>query len=304
MQIIMKLALITGASGFLGKSIVSELYSQYNIHSLGRQNSNTYPVDLSKEVPDIVTNYDLVIHAAAKAHELPTTKKDAIDFFAVNETGTHHLCEAFEKAGSYPKQFVFISTVAVYGLESGELINESVPLKGASPYAKSKINAEMFLMDWCVKKNIILTILRLPLVAGPNPPGNLGAMIQAIKQNRYFNIDKGGARKSMVLADDVAAVIPVVAAIGGIYNLTDGLHPTIAELAESIAKQLGKKSIKSIPHWLAKPLAYAGNLLGKYTPLNTDILRKITASLTFDDNKARQTFGWDPKPVANHFTIN
>ena len=300
----MEVALLTGGSGFLRKHIVSKLSSQYIIHTLGRQKNNIYSVDLSTQIPELVANYDVVIHAAAKVHELPVNKKDEADFFAVNETGTRHLCEAFDRAAKYPKQFVFISTVAVYGLETGLLINESAPLKGTSPYAKSKINAELFLKDWCVRNNIILTIFRLPLVVAPDPPGNLGDMILAIKQNRYFNIGKGDAKRSMVLAEDVAAIIPSAAAVGGTYNLTDGANPTIAEIAEMIAKQLKRKPIKTIPYWLAKLFAYVGNVLGNYAPLNMPQLRKLTASLTFNDSKARQAFGWNPKRVIDHFTIN
>ena len=299
----MKLALITGASGFLGKFLVNELTSQYHIHTLGRKKGQTYVTDLSREVPKIPYQYDLVIHAAAKAHETHATKKDKAAFFEVNEKGTHHLCEAFDAAGQYPKQFVFISTVAVYGMECGELINESAPLKGTSPYAMSKINAELFLQKWCNKNNVSLTILRLPLIAAPNPPGNLGGMIHAIKRNRYFNIGKGDAKKSVVLAEDVAAIIPAAADVPGIYNLTDGVHPTMAALAETITKQLGKKTVGNIPFWLANILAWVCDVFG-VSYFGTRTLRKITATLTFDDSRARHSFAWNPKSVADHLTIN
>ena len=85
-------------------------------------------------------------------------------------------------------------------------------------------------------------IFRLPLIAGPNPPGNLGVMIDGIKKNRYFNIDEGRAHKSIVMAEDVASWIAAVAPIGGTYNLTDGYHPSFAELAALIANQLDKKT--------------------------------------------------------------
>jgi nucleoside-diphosphate-sugar epimerase len=299
----MKLALITGSSGFLGKYLVNELSSRFCIHTLGRKKSHTYVTDLSRNVPRMPYQYDLVIHAAAKAHETRASKKENAEFFALNGKGTHHLCEAFDATRQYPEQFVFISTVAVYGLESGELINESAPLKGTSAYAKSKINAELFLQKWCSKNNVTLTILRLPLVAGANPPGNLGDMIRLIMQNRYFNIGKGDAKKSVVLAEDVAAIIAAAAGVPGIYNLTDGVHPTMAALAETIAKQVGKNAVRSIPYWLAKLLARVSDLFG-VGYFGTRTLRKITATLTFDDSRARHSFSWNPKSVADHFTIN
>ena len=45
-----------------------------------------------------------------------------------------NLCKALEKAG-IPKALVFISTVAVYGCEYGDLITEEYPLDGTTPYA-------------------------------------------------------------------------------------------------------------------------------------------------------------------------
>jgi nucleoside-diphosphate-sugar epimerase len=129
-------------------------------------------------------------------------------------------------------------------------------------------------------------------------------MINGIRKNRYFNIDEGRAHKSIVMAEDVASCIPAVAPIGGTYNLTDGYHPSFAELAALIANQLDKNPPPNISRWLALPLAFAGNYLGNKAPLNTDKLRKITASLTFDDKKARTVFGWNPMRVLDHFIIN
>ena len=59
-----------------------------------------------------------------------------------------------------------------------------------------------------------------------------------------------------------------------------------------------------MPWVFAKIAAKMGDLVGKYAPLNTDKLDKITATLTFDDSKARAAFGWNPTPVLEDFTIN
>src|SRR5690606_19563932 len=130
------------------------------------------------------------------------------------------------------------------------------------PYAKSKIATENWLIEWCSKHNIRLAILRLPLIAGVNPPGNLKAMIDGIRTGRYFRIGDGSARKSVVLASDVAAIIPKAAEVGGIYNLTDGYHPSFAELELLIANQLGKPVPKTIPMFLAKVLGWTGDIVG------------------------------------------
>ena len=300
----MKNALLTGASGFLGRHIFTALeHRDFNVDTLGRNSASTVVCDLVQSIPTLNTPYDLVVHAAGKAHIVPKNKQEADDFFAVNLQGTKNLCGAFDALGHWPKAFIFISTVAVYGKSAGENISEQHPLEGDTPYAKSKIEAEGYLTTWAKYHQVGLSILRLPLVVGLNAPGNLGAMVEAIKKNRYFNIGKGDARKSMVMANDVAAYIPAIAAVGGTYNLTDGHHPSFKELSEVISRELGKPLPKHIPMWIARLLAVAGNFFGKLAPINTDKLQKITATLTFENTLAKITFAWQPQKVVEAFTL-
>ena len=64
--------LITGASGFFGKQLVSSLEKENQIFKLNRKKSD-YNVDLSKEKPFFNKKFDLVIHNAGKAHFKPKT---------------------------------------------------------------------------------------------------------------------------------------------------------------------------------------------------------------------------------------
>ena len=145
--------------------------------------------------------------------------------------------------------------------------------------------------------------MRLPLLVGANPPGNLGAMIAGLKKGFYFNIAGGNARKSMVLAADVSKIILKVAAIGGVYNLTDGYHPNFYEMSHLINRQLGKDKVNNIPIWVATFIAFFGDIIGSKFTINSDKLNKLNATLTFDDTKARQEFGWNPESVLTGFKI-
>jgi nucleoside-diphosphate-sugar epimerase len=293
--------ILTGFSGFLGKIILSILKHK-NIISLGRNNANI-TCDISNQVPNLPIT-DLVIHAAGKAHIVPKTEQEKQDFFNVNVKGTENLLTGLKQAPALPKAFVFISSVAVYGLDSGKNINEEHPLNANDPYGLSKIQAESIVQEWCTKNNVICTILRLPLLVGENPPGNLGAMIKGIIKGYYFNIAGGLAKKSMVMAEDVVQAILPASKIGGIYHLTDGYHPSFKELSFHIANQLQKKKPKNIPTFIAIFLGQIGDLLGKKAPFSTYKLSKITSDLTFDDSKARNAFGWSPNKVLDVFEIN
>jgi len=299
----LKKVLLTGRNGFLGKHICSFLVSTgVEVFSLGRNKYNNIIADLSCSTIFIEEEYDTVIHSAGKAHSVPKTKNQKKEFFDVNVTGTTNLLKGLENI-DLPKSFIFISSVSVYGLVTGTSITENYPLLANDPYGKSKIEAERLVWNWCEKNKIICTILRLPLVADSNPPGNLKAMINGIKKGYYFNIADGKARKSMVLAKDIAKIIPVVANIGGIYNLTDGYHPSFSELSQVIAKQLGKSKPLNISMWMANLIAKAGDLVGPKAPINSNKLSKITSDLTFDDSKAQQLLGWKPTSVLKDFKI-
>lgn len=289
--------LLTGSSGFLGKILYSFFNEMYSVFEL--QNSKAQKkIRLEKEVPIFNHVFDLVIHAAGKAHSIPKLELDADEFFDVNVVGTHNLLNGLELIG-VPKYFVFISSVAVYGIEHGISISERTELNANDPYGLSKIQAEKLIIDWCNKNNVTCTILRLPLLVGQNPPGNLGNMIKAISKGYYFNIGGGKARKSMVLAEDVAQFISIIAPVGGTYNLTDGEHPSFSDLSNAIAK----KKINNLPLLIAKIMGNLGDFLGEKAPINSLKIKKITSNLTFDDSKAR-SLGWKSQSVLEYLKNN
>jgi nucleoside-diphosphate-sugar epimerase len=295
--------LLTGANGFLGSVIKNTIESTDRVvDSLGRSKTNSISIDLSKGIPTLDTSYDIVIHCAGKAHSRPKTEIEKQEFFDVNYQATINLCLALEATNNLPLQFVFISTIAVYGKSKGNMITEDSSLDGVSPYAESKIAAEIFLEKWCEKFSVKLLILRLPLIIGNQAPGNLGKMVKGIKRGTYLSIAGGKARKSMVLVNDVADFILFNPKGSGVFNLTDGYHPTFFELEELISKSFKKNKPLNIPNWFAKFLGLVGDLL-PFSPINSDTISKITSNLTFSDEKARKELGWKPKSVIDSWKV-
>lgn len=294
--------LFTGASGFLGNSICPFLEKNYEVTTVGLLEQDDYTINIAKEIPLLRGRYDVVFHAAGKAHSIPKTEADKQLFFDVNLQGTKNLCAALEKV-NIPRAFIFVSTVAVYGCDYGENITEEHPLHGNTPYAMSKLLAEEYLQKWCYEHNVVLGIIRPSLIAGPNPPGNLGAMISGIRKGRYFSVAGGQARKSVLMVQDIAKLIPLLVEKGGIYNVCDSYQPTFRELEKVICNQLDKALPLSIPYWIAKSMALIGDCLGKNAPINSLKLRKITKSLTFSNEKAMRELGWKPTNVLESFKI-
>lgn len=299
----MEKLLFTGGTGFLGKNVMPILKQKYDVTTCGITPDDMIKANLAKEVPVLSEHYDVVLHACGKAHVVPKTDAEKQAFYDVNYQGTVNLCAALEKAG-VPKAMVFISTVAVYGCEYGDLITEEHPLEGNSPYAESKIMAEKYLTEWCQKNDVVLGILRPSLLAGKNAPGNLGAMVNGIKKGFYMNIAGGKVVKSILMAEDIAHLLPLLTEKGGVYNVCDTRQPSFGEISVSVAKQLGKHKPISIPYWMAWCMAKVGDLLGSKAPINTYKLEKMTKSLTFSNEKARKELGWEPLDVLSNYKID
>ena len=294
--------LLTGHSGYLG-SIIRSFFPY--VTSIGKKGADIF-MDLSQNGTVDLPPADLIIHCAGKAHVFPKSKVEQELFYSVNVLGTQNLLNSIKLSDVKPKAFIFISSVAVYGKTSGELITEEEELLATDPYGSSKLQAEKLVLDWGKKNNVKIGILRLPLIVGENPPGNLGVMIKGIKSGRYFRIGDGGACKSMVLAEDVAKIIPKLVEVGGIYNLTDGNHPSFRELDVAIKKKYGiVRPIRTIPISFARILAWLGDVLEifvrKPMPINTNKLEKIISNLTFSDEKACRELGWSPTSVIEYY---
>lgn len=298
----MQKLLFTGGTGFLGKNAMPLLKESYEVTTCGITPDDMIKANFVNDVPELPEKYDIVLHACGKAHVVPKTEAEKKAFFDVNYQGTVNLCKGLEKVG-LPKALVFISTVAVYGCDFGDMITEDHPLEGETPYAKSKIMAEEYLTGWCKNHNVVLGILRPSLLAGKNAPGNLGSMVKGVQKGYYMNIAGGNVIKSILMAEDIARILPLVAEKGGIYNVCDTRQPSFGQISESVAKQLGKGSPINIPYWMAWCMAKVGDLLGNKAPINSYKLEKMTKSLTFSNEKARKELGWEPLDVLENYKI-
>lgn len=282
--------LLTGSTGFLGRHVLDFLLRQkFEVIKVGRNINSDVICDLSVNKLKKI-EADVVIHIAGKAHSYPKKIEEKNEFFKVNYFGTLNLLDGLGLKKL--KCIIFISSVAVYGKEVGELIDEKSPLLGDSPYALSKINAENAIVNFGIKNNIKVVILRLPLITGKHPQGNLKDIINAIKKGYYFRAGMGRARKSLIAASDVANIIPELFKLNGTFNLTDCSHPMICEIDTAIAKSINKK-IKKLPVFVLLLLAKFGDLF-HFIPFNSSKLKKLTNNLTFSNKKILKLIKYRP----------
>ena len=294
-----KRILITGSNGFLGRNLIDYFMnnSNHKITTLSRTNSD-FNIDLSEPFARFKVNFNSVIHCAGIAHQ---KSKNEDEIIKTNFIGTLNLLQSLD--GTKLEEFIFISTVSVYGSNNGELLDESSPLNAQDPYGRSKILAEREIISWCELHKVRYLILRLPLIIGCNPVGNLLKIKKAINRSMFFLLDNGKAKRSMILAKDVGKFIQLAKTTGGIYNLTDGRNPTYKEISNAIARSLNKRYPKSIPYSLVKPFAAIGDKC-KIIPFNSKTLTKLTETLTFSNSKATDAFPtWKPQPALKFINI-
>lgn len=298
--------LVTGGSGFLGRYAVQSLAAAGNeVTVLGRARvtgQRTIIADLTKPGFDLgKSQFCAVYHFAGLAHVRSPNEAESRRFYEVNSGGTRNLLTSLERADELPKAIVLISSVAVYGIEEGVQVDESTPRNAVEPYGASKKEAEDILLEWSDRHGVRTGIIRLPLVVGRDAPGNLRALVGALRKGTYVGVGSGAARRSMVLVTDVVRILPKVASTGGIFHLTDGYHPSFVELENALSAAMGRKAPRRLPENLVRFGARMGDGLQRITgvdlPLTTNTITKMTSTLTFSDELARKTLAWKPSKV-------
>ena len=292
--------LLTESTGFLGGVILKKLHRS-QVTTIGRGQNNDIKYDLAnKELLTTKINCESIIHCAGLAHFYPNNEESAKEFYRVNYEGTIHLFKNVEL--SKLKSVVFISTIAVYGVEEGTKIQEDYPAEPNSPYGSSKFLTESYLRDLSREHGFDLCILRLPLIVGDNPPGNLGKMIDAMRRYRYASVNKGRAKRSVVFAEDVADLIARGNLGSGTYNLSDGCDVTFNLLEKRIKEKYGIIFYPKLSLRFATFLAWIGDKF-TFLPINSRIVRLMSMDFTVSSKKANQELNWRPKSVSKYYLL-
>jgi len=289
---VVKSILLTGHTGFLGSVIYKELKKSFHVLTAGRDASCDYNLDFStwEGALELKHPIDAIVHVAGLAHNKAKSKEELI---AVNTTSVQHVLSlAFNND---IETFVYISSTAVYGKTFGVNIQENSSIKGKSDFALSKREAEKLIESFTLGSKLIL---RLPLVLGPNPPGNLGRLLKSISSGSHICLQGNQAQKSVVFASDVANFISQWLSqpqrISGTMNLCNKTAPTFNWIENAIAV-FGDHSFQfRVP---IKFLWVAVNWMRAKLNISIPLVGKLFYPLTFSDQLAREKFGYISKPL-------
>jgi len=309
-------ALITGATGFIGQRLISELERKnVGIIALMRNPSKAHEFwpqggvsarygdfDIPETLKNSCVGAQIVFHLAGYAHAVDSRDAETENHHRrITVDGTRHLLAEAVKAGV--KRFVYISSVKAMGEGGMSCLDETSGFAPVTNYGKARYQAEQFVLETAAKFGMEGVILRLPMVYGPGIKGNLPRLIQAIDHGRFPPLPETGNKRSMVDVRDVvqAAILAATnpSATGKIYIVTDGQAYTTRQIYEWICAVLGRP----VPRWviplvLLRFAAYIGDTIGRLSRrrfiLDTDALDKLLGSAWYSSEKISRELGYKP----------
>ena len=294
--------LVTGATGFVGSSIVEQLWtSGHDVRACSRQRSDSFPsaVDLitsgdlseNNDWRHALQDVDVVIHLAARVHVMSESAGNPLaKFREVNAFATLNLARQAAEAGV--KRFIFISSIKVNGeLTEGEPFKPSDKFVPTDPYGLSKYEAEQGLLALAKETSMEVVVIRPPLVYGPGVKANFASMMEWVNKGVPLPLGAIHNQRSLVALDNlvnfIIHCIDHPKATNEVFLISDGEDVSTTELLHKVAKVFGKRAfLLPVPvSWMV----FAAKLVGK-----ADVANRLFGSLQVDSSKARELLGWKP----------
>lgn len=292
---------VTGANGFIGKQLCSDLLKNgFNFRGFIRNknsylDSNYYECNISPNTnwDLLLSGIDCIVHCAALVHKFKESPEDVNDYWRINVLGTIHLANEAARLGV--KRFIFISTVKVHGDHSyeGYPIVEDSEIKPRNIYSLSKAMAEYYLLKLSKSSKMEIVIIRPTLVYGKGVGGNFNALITLIKLRipLPFGSVAGNKRSLLYLENLTDLIINSITnskAANNIFIASDGRSISTMGLIIEISRALNLK-----PLLIRFPITILLALV-RVLKLHT-LSERILGSLEVSNSKARNVLGWNPR---------
>ncbi len=296
--------LVTGASGFIGRAIVSRLANDPAISVTGSSRTADFDVPQGARTVvvgelDSTTNWDhalqgvdVVIHTAARVHIMNESSDDALaEYRRVNVEGTRRL--ATQAAQANVARLIFLSSIKVNGeaTEPGKPFESHTEPAPVDPYGISKLEAEEALFDVARATGLEVVVIRPPLVYGPGVGANFRAMINAVRKGLPLPFAGIRNQRSMVFVENLVDLCVACAsspkAPGNVFLVSDGEDFSTPDLLRAVAADLDRKArLFTLPSSLIRAL---GRAVGREQAVS-----RLTCSLQVSIDGTREILGWKP----------
>jgi nucleoside-diphosphate-sugar epimerase len=307
--------LVTGATGFVGSHVAEALAARGDaVRTLARGSSDTALLqklgatiirgDLTSAdaVKRAADGADAVIHCGAKVGDWGHVD----EYRKVNLEGLRHLLDAV--CGRPLGRFVLVSTLGVYAARHHFGTDETEPLPEShiDGYTQSKVEAERLALEYHRRQQVPVTVLRPGFIYGPRDRSVLPRIVTRLRERSVIYIARGRyALNTTYVANLVDAILLAVdhsAAVGEVFNITDGEFVSKRRFFEAIADGVGVPRPKgSVPVWLARFIANWRESVFRrrnkpHPPRATQAQLKFAGlNLDFSIAKARTRLGYSPR---------
>ena len=228
----MKKVLITGANSYIGMSFENYITENYPEH---------YEVDTVDMIDGTwrkksFVGYDSVFHVAGIAHQ-KETKETSNLYYEINRDLAFSVAQKAKHDGV--KQFVFFSSMSVYGMDTGVVTSETVP-NPKNNYGKSKLQAEKQIVP-LADEDFKVAVLRPPMVYGAGCKGNYQTIVKLVKKLPVFPYVKN--RRSMIHVNKLVCFVKEIidTNTSGLFFPQDDAYIQTSAMAQDIAKSIHKK---------------------------------------------------------------
>ncbi len=227
-----KKILLTGARGFVGSYFLTNYKDIFKIKTFSF---------IKDDIDELKLNgIDAIVHLSALVHQMNGARED--EYEKVNVIQSLDLAKRAKKYGV--KQFIFMSTIKVYGEESNTTYDEKTKTNPQDDYSKSKLKAELELMR-LEDKNFKVSIVRTPVVYGKQVKGNILSLINLIK--RVYILPLGGIqnKRSFVYIGNLCNVIYEIIKQEkkGIFLACDDEVLSTTDFVKYLSYGMGKKNL-------------------------------------------------------------
>ncbi|WP_160054010.1 NAD-dependent epimerase/dehydratase family protein [Shewanella litoralis] len=297
--------LLTGATGFVGRAVLSQLTSKphSDIRTFGR--SSSFSLELNEvyglehlqgdingtsDYTSALCGVDIVIHSAALAHVMHSNNKNCDSYRDINFHGAVNLAKQSINAGV--KRFVFISSIAVNGsFTNFQPFTIDSSANPESDFSKSKYDAETEIINIAADSGLEVVIVRPTLVYGSNAPGNFGILTKLITKTPLLPFGLTNNKRDFIAVQNLADLLITCAkhpnAGGHTFLASDGETVSIKDFTNAIAKGLNKKLIQlPVPVSL---MFLAARIVGKKA-----MAEQLLGNLQVDSSNAQEVLGWVP----------
>jgi nucleoside-diphosphate-sugar epimerase len=289
--------LVTGASGFIGRAVVTAFAQRGDALRAAVRRPPQPPLPAAIEVVQhadlaqpidwrpLLDGVDQVVHLAGVAHIGRGVAPELYD--RVNRLATAQLAAAAAAAGV--RHFVFVSSIrAQSGPAADHALTERDPAAPTDAYGRSKLAAEAAVRA----AGVPFTILRPVLLYGPGVKGNFALLARAAASPLPLPVKDFGNRRSLLGIDNFISALAFVLAtpattVGETYAVADpGMPPSLAAVLAALRQAMGRRPlILPMPKdYVAIPL----RLMGR-----ADLWDRLGGNLRVDAGKLMAA-GWQP----------